>query len=79
MDSKAGVDSRTVDFFTLDIEPPHRRPHSLGANSNHADVLSELVALSLQVTQQEAMGEPKDCPRLHGSENGRVVVCLVEK
>jgi len=44
VNSKTGVNSGTIDLFTLNIQPPYRRPHSLGAHSNHTDVLGKILA-----------------------------------
>jgi hypothetical protein len=44
MNSEASVDASTVYFFALDIKSPHGWAHSLGAYSNHTDVLGEIKA-----------------------------------
>lgn len=55
VNSKARVDSSAIDFFTLNIQPSNRRPHSLGAYSNHANVLGEVLPQRLQVPQKKSM------------------------
>jgi len=40
--SKARVDASTIDFLALNIKPANRWTHSLGAYSNHTDVLWEI-------------------------------------
>ena len=57
VDSKGGVDARAVNGLALLVQPPHRGPHPLGAHRHHVDVIRELLPESVEVAQQEPVGQ----------------------
>jgi hypothetical protein len=57
VDGEARIDAGAIDLAALLIEAAHRRAHALGADGDDVDVLGEVLALRLQMRQQEAVAE----------------------
>jgi hypothetical protein len=71
---EARIDAGAVDLAALLIEPAHRRAHALGADGDDVDVLGEILALRLQMRQQEAVAEAE---RRAGPEGGEDLLVVL--
>ena len=51
----------------------------LGCHKHDVDVLTEIDVVVLHHSEEEAVGQTKSCARLHGSQEARVELGLVEE
>jgi len=79
VDCKTGINSSTIDLFSLNIEPPYRRTHSLGTHSNDTNVLWKIKSHGLQMPKKKSMGKPKNAVWLHVRENFLIVISLLHE
>ena len=74
VDGEARIDAGAIDLAALLVEPAHRGAHALGADGDDVDVLGEVLALRLQVRQQEAVAEAE---RRAGTEGGEDLLVVL--
>ena len=68
--------ARAIDLGALHVQATYRRAHAFRAYRDHVHVLGEFLADTVQVSQQETVGQTQGGARLHGAENVRVELGL---